>query len=468
MNHDKKLGNLLTGLLPILLCVLAVGGLLLGERMASAQDSGPTTVGNTYCMQTVFSGQSTEPVPNSDRLNCTANDIAIAEATHVSPETCTQGLNFDLTATFLVDVNASERYDPTFFFNVGGGINARLAEPGPCSLSQLDPDMAPADNLDSDSCGDVTSAGQIEVTFTIPNVTCNDSDGDGILNLPNCTSWHNNAGTFCEGPDDGFPETKSKCKCDDTFQVPVLVEKPEITVAKTADPTEVDEPGGSVNFTVKVTNPAIVTDVTITSIVDDPDNNPSTNNSVTFDANSDPTLSEICDLLILLKNGGMATCTFPRTVSGEAGAKITDQACVTGIDSNGNPVGPRCDTATVAIKDVLPTAAVLKTVEGFVCADVIYKVKVENTSTSETLGLTALSDDKFGDITIRGGAISSTTCSVPQRIATSSNYSCSFVAEVCSSPHMNTLEGTLNDNDGNTIKSSGSATAVITVGPPAP
>ncbi len=48
-------------------------------------------------MQRTFGGPT---VTNSNRLNCTANDIAIARAVSASPDSCTAGDFFDLTATF--------------------------------------------------------------------------------------------------------------------------------------------------------------------------------------------------------------------------------------------------------------------------------------------------------------------------------------------------------------------------------
>src|SRR5438876_11947816 len=65
-----------TGPLPILLGVLAIGGLLLGAQPASAVNSGPTTTGTNVCLQPLFSGSA--PVTNANRVGCTANDIRIS------------------------------------------------------------------------------------------------------------------------------------------------------------------------------------------------------------------------------------------------------------------------------------------------------------------------------------------------------------------------------------------------------
>jgi hypothetical protein len=462
------------GICSLFLGALALGGLLLGAQPASAVDSGPTVEGN-ICMQKVFGGST---VTSSNQLNCTANDIRISRAISVSPTSCIAGTTFDLTATFETIVTANARYDAGFFFNVGGGASARDVN-GTCSLSQLNRAIPPALNLDGDVCGDL-NAGTFNVTFTIPGVLCQDRDGDGQLNLPNCTSWHSNQGTACTlaTSTDGSgakPDTKSKCVCDDTFQVPVTVEHPNIGVVKDASPTIVDEPGGDVTFTVIVSNPATSTSVTLTSLVDDPDNNPVTNNSITYDANSSPSLAQICGSTQLAPCGpnpnscaaaSSTTCTFTRTVSGNAGQSITDKACVSGTDSNNGPIGPTCDTASVSIRDVKPTGTVAKSVQGVVCAEVRFQVKVTNTDTAENLTLSQLVDDTFGNIATGqgqpalGANVTGTGCVLPATIQPGNlnAYSCTFDANVCTFPHTDTVTGTLSDNDGNTINPSGSAT----------
>src|SRR6185369_4053048 len=138
---------------------------------------------------------------------------------------CIEGETFDLVGTFQVNVTANERYDASFFFNIAGGANARDVN-GTCSESilrdptQADPN-APVLNLDNDVCGDLNAGSYVNITFTIPGVVCQDPDFDHFLNLPNCTSWHSNKSTGCSGFSTAQPETKSKCNCDDTFEVPV-------------------------------------------------------------------------------------------------------------------------------------------------------------------------------------------------------------------------------------------------------
>ena len=120
MKHHTKSSHLFTASLPTLLCLVALGGLLLGAQPVSAVDNGPTVVGE-ICMQKVFG----TPVSPSNRLNCTANDIRLSRAISVNPDTCTRGETFTLEATFETIVTANSRYDAGFFFRVDGGANAR-------------------------------------------------------------------------------------------------------------------------------------------------------------------------------------------------------------------------------------------------------------------------------------------------------------------------------------------------------
>ena len=253
---ERRLG------LGTVLAVVALATLIISNQPASAVDSGPTTTGDV-CMQQVYGGNT---VTNSNRLVCTAGDIKIARAIDAinldtGEKSCTAGVPFRLQATFQVDVTANERYDAAFFFNITGGADARNPN-GICSESILTNGVTPALNLDGDSCGDLNAGSYTNVTFTIPGVLCQDTDGDGFLNLPNCTSWHSNAGNICTGPSTAAPETKSKCNCDDNFQVPVTVESPSGAVLKTATKAVV-------TYEVKVKNNSATRTVKINSLVDD-------------------------------------------------------------------------------------------------------------------------------------------------------------------------------------------------------
>ncbi|MGE0821702.1 MAG: hypothetical protein AB7G75_02365 [Candidatus Binatia bacterium] len=465
-------GNPLTRIFSLLISAVMVGGLLVGAQSASAQ-SGPTVTGE-ICMQKVFG----TPVSNSNRLNCTANDIRLSKAINVLPDTCIAGSTFDLTATFETVVTANARYDAGFFFRIDGGANARgddTGATGQCSLSALTPGVNPSLNLDGDTCGDLNS-GTYEVTFTIPGVLCNDSDGDGFLNLPNCTSWHSNQGTACSitgtppdapVPSTFQPDTKSKCVCDDTFQVPVIVETATLTVVKTAAPTSVPETGKTVTYSVSVTNKAQFVSVTITDVTDDIYGNLGTNTPA-YDNNTCPDL-----IGAVLAPGGSASCSFDAFVSGDFGDTITDVAEVCGDDDAGHTDICDDDDASVTITDVAATPSLTKTATATAnCQlDATYGVTVSNNSAIDTLTVNTLTDDKFGDITTAHAAgggfeqVVSTTCAKGGIIAPLGNYSCSFVGRItsalCTFSHVDQVTGNVTDDDG--VNSTPSDTATVSV-----
>ena len=116
--------------------------------------------------------------------------------------------------------------------------------------------------------------------------------------------------------------------------------------------------------------------------------------------------------------------------------------------------------------DVVPTITVTKTPTPSSVPEtggtVSYAVSVTNNSTAESVTLTALDDDKFSDVT----AISGTTCSTPQTIGPSGTYTCSFsktlTGDAGGPAHVNTIEASVTDDEGNTITDTDDATVVFT------
>ena len=92
-----KFQHRLTGLLSILLCLVAVGGLLVGAQPASAQN----------CIQDVWQAHG-----NNQNLQCSANDVTLSSASNIQiltggqcdPVTgrceCFAGQTFTLRADF--------------------------------------------------------------------------------------------------------------------------------------------------------------------------------------------------------------------------------------------------------------------------------------------------------------------------------------------------------------------------------
>lgn len=441
--------------------------------------NGPTQAGS-ICMQRVYD----TPVTNANRLGCTASDIKISDVTQVSPSSCTKGSNIDLTATFKTEVTANTRYDAGFFFRIDGGTNARGDGPtasGTCSLSALTPGVSPSGNLDGDTCGDLSS-GIHYLTFVLPQVECKDDNNDKKLDLPYCTSWHSNSGTVCNiaDPSKFGPETKSKCVCNDNFQVPVTVEEAALTVAKTASPETVSETGGQVTFNVTVTNDSQVSNLTLASISDAPYGNlaaiPACTGGKPNAASPQPctpaSATTSCPSLIntVLGPGISTTCSFQAFIAGDAGDTFKDivEVCGTG-SSSGNQICKN-DDATVGVTDAFTAPTLTKdALSATNCtADVEYQVVVNNVSATDTLTVTKLEDDKFGSITVTHpadagfGEVVSTNCQVGGTIAQSSSYDCKFTGRIasstCSFAHTNTITGTVIDDDNTTTTPADTAT----------
>ena len=469
------------GLTRLCVALIATGGWLAAPS-AGAEDSGPTTTGE-ICMQKTFGS----PVTNANKLNCTANDIRLSRAISVFPASCQRGDTFDLTATFETIVTANARYDAGFFFRTDGGANARgtgTNASGQCSLSMLTPPSPsndPVQQLDGDECGDL-NAGTHEVTFTIPDVECVAAPGTNQLALPNCTSWHSNAQTACnitepfsaEDAGQFRPDTKSKCVCDDTFTVPVTVEDAALEVTKTADPTSVPEPGGTVSFTVTVKNLAANEDVIIETIVD----------SEFLDLGATPSALDPnnCPDLIgdTLTPGQEVSCSFSALVEGSFGGPAHENTVTVHASQPSAPQNDLFDSddATVTFTDAFEEPTVSKTAQSTAncTVDATYQVVVSNNSEIDSLEINSLTDDKFGNITTvhaAGGGVAqvvSTTCnSVANAFDTINplgSYTCQFVGRVVNSTcsvtgHTNTVTADVTDDDG--VNSMPTDDAVVTV-----
>jgi hypothetical protein len=175
------------------------------------------------------------------KLQCTANDVRIAEAESVSITSCREGETIpSFTADFRVVGNVT-RHDIGLYFEKGIDTANDGALTGTCEVGTIE-GPSPTNssnfvNLDAppDTCGDIDSAHSPQVvTLTITGALCQDTDGDGLMNLPNCTSWRQpGSNEVCTSPLDAFPGAPSKCNCNKNFNIPVTV-APEGMVEKSA------------------------------------------------------------------------------------------------------------------------------------------------------------------------------------------------------------------------------------------
>lgn len=409
------------------------------------------------------------------------------------PELCGDRCAFSgdttsFAATFIVELSAQARYDIGLYFGVDGDPNGDGALTGMCSISTLPeigsftrPNGSPGSFVDLDTtckgggcpqpqdlCGDINNANNpifynLESTDNFITAQCVDSDGDGNLNLPSCTSWRQSgANEVCLSPTDAFPGSPSKCNCDPAFSVPVNVPPAELQVVKTANPTSVDEPGGNVTFNVAVTNIGIDPNNDVT--LDDPGGLTDSIYGDITNAGEANIVSTTCSVPQIITPGGTYTCSFVANVTGNGGDSETDIVTASGVDDNGTPISGS-DDATVDIVDVLPAISVVKTanptsvLEG-AGQSVTFSVVVDNDSVADPLTLTSLVDDIHGDLNGQGD------CSVPQTIALGGSYSCSFSAVVdgpAFSSETDTVTATGQDDEtpANEVSDTDSATVTI-------
>ena len=221
-----------------------------------------------------------------------------------------------------------------------------------------------------------------------------------------------------------------------------------ITVTKTAAPASLAEPGGNVSFTVRVDNTSAADSVTITGLMDD----------VHDDLNGQGT----CSSPQSIAAAGFYECAYTTAVSGNAGDTETSTTTASGTDDDGSAVSAM-DSATVTLTDVAPVATVTKTALPTTVdepgSNVLFTVRVDNTGTVEALTLSALVDDVHSSLAGQG------TCAVPQTVAASSFYQCTYTAAVngnAGDTESSSTTATLSDDDGNSISPSGSATVTVT------
>lgn len=189
-------------------------------------------------------------------LNCTANDIYIAEAVVTSvfdpeanggvgafvafdesdPPHCTEGetLTFKMTAQLAQNAE-SERQDIGVWIATDGGD----AETGQCNHYNLIPGVTGTTNADGDQCAGMAEAATTSLDLGTLTVPCTPDPVTNNLTIGACLSWKvpsddqtcsdNADGTLPGGEGTDFragtlPSNKSKCNCDG-FEVPIVVDK---------------------------------------------------------------------------------------------------------------------------------------------------------------------------------------------------------------------------------------------------
>ncbi|MEO6987816.1 MAG: hypothetical protein ABI239_04135 [Aquihabitans sp.] len=257
--------------------------------------------------------------------------------------------------------------------------------------------------------------------------------------------------------DDGQPVTGQGSEVVDITDV-----ASDISVTKTASVSSVPEPGGSVTYTVGITNNSPADVVVIDTIRD------SVNGGKSFDA------SGTCPALIgtSLAPGASTSCSFDQEAVGNAGDRTTDKVKVTGTDDDGDPVSGSA-SEVVDITDVLPTGKATKKADSPTVSEpggpATFHVRVTNKSTVEAATVTSISDEVDGvpvDVTKVGGMVTATDCGVGAVLAPGAHYDCSFTLAITGANAgdqiSDTIRFTLKDDEGNSTHPSDTETVEVT------
>jgi hypothetical protein len=239
---------------------------------------------------------------------------------------------------------------------------------------------------------------------------------------------------------------------EDDATVTITDVLPGITVAKSANPENVLEPGDLVTFSVIVNNTSSASSdpVTIDTLNDE---RPSPGGTVTsLHGMGD------CSIPQTIPAGGSYSCSFSLQVTGNAGDLETDLVTASGSDDDGNTVSAS-DDATVTISDVPSAIELLKTAAPDELdepgGNVTFSLTVNNLSSVDSVTINNLTDTVFGDLNGAGD------CSVPQAIQSGGSYSCSFTVYLEGEPdasHMNVATASGLDDDGYVVSDSDGAT----------
>lgn len=233
---------------------------------------------------------------------------------------------------------------------------------------------------------------------------------------------------------------------------------PAASVTKDASAASLPEPGGTVTFTITVSNPGTEA-YSIVSLTDDVFGDLLDSGNPAVSANSCP------GLVPSVVPGAAFACSFDADVLGDAaGPDHTDVVTLSVVDNEGT-TATASDDAVIAFDDVVPQASLVKSASAAAVTEpggtVTFSVAITNEG-PELLTLDALDDSVFGDLLDPGNpAVTGNTCPVLASVGVGATESCSFDADLnglAGDPdHVNVVTATLSDDDGGTVSPSDDA-----------
>ena len=399
--------------------LLSAGQALATDLPIADADCVPVFNGGNHCTSNALSFKAISIEP--DRTHCNAGDEL--------------NLNIGITLGSGKLRNAAQRYNVGIWIGehgepaIGGSqCTFTGLQPATTDASQIDlsSGSGPYRLINTDTCGDVLDSEQTYYEFQATDVLCQDSNGNGKLDIPIAVAWHNNANQdLCSAPRDEesyFPRQSSACREIESYDIDtIIVESPaEIEVFKTAVPDLVRGNSGEVTFEVEVFNESDRDDkLEITSLIDDQFGN------LVGQGN--------CAAGARLAAGARYRCEFQKTLVGAVGDVHENTVTATVTDDLGKSASDS-DTAQVLFIDETtppqPDIRVIKTASPHSLNEpggaVVYQVEVWNDGETD-LNLTALDDSRTGG---NGSLDDVGSCSLPQFIAQGLSYSCDYTLEV--------------------------------------
>jgi uncharacterized repeat protein (TIGR01451 family) len=340
-------------------------------------------------------------------------------------------------------IQVTKTADPTSLPEPGGNASFSVSVKNTSAV-----DSVTITSLSDDVYGDLDGKGTCDVPQTLAPGASYGCAFTGAVS-GNAGSSHKDVVTASGTDDDGNDVSDED---DATVRITDLASS--IVVTKSATPTTLPEPGGNATFDLTIKNTSAVDSVTITSLTDD--------------VYGDLDGKGSCDVPQTLAPGASYSCSFTGAVSGNAGSSHTDVVTASGTDDDGNPVSDS-DDAVVSITDTPSSIAVVKSASPTSIQEpggtVTFSVSVKNTSTVDSVTITSLSDDVYGDLDGKG------TCDVPQQLAPGASYDCSFTGAVsgsAGSTHTDVVTASGFDDDENQVSGSDDAKVTVTATPPPP
>jgi uncharacterized repeat protein (TIGR01451 family) len=215
---------------------------------------------------------------------------------------------------------------------------------------------------------------------------------------------------------------------------------PEIVLTKSATPSVLPESGGDSTFTFTVTNQTA---------------EPFSLNSLVDDKFGDLNGKGSCVTPQTIPGLGSYSCTYTVTLGNWTVVPFDNTATATGVDDEGNQASDS-DSFRITFTDLMPGLSLTKSATPSVLpesgGDSTFTFTVTN-QTEESLSLSSLVDDKFGDLNGKGN------CVTPQTIVGLGSYSCTYTVSLgnwTTTPFDNTATATGSDDEGNQVSDSDS------------